>query len=76
MVHQQRYRKNPLEYRDRTGFSRRDGSIRHFWSGEMTEGDPGQDPRGAPELAPLWHMLDMRPEGRAPDWYPDLDYPK
>ncbi|SHE74979.1 Predicted dithiol-disulfide oxidoreductase, DUF899 family [Kaistia soli DSM 19436] len=57
-------------------FTRRDGTIRHFWSGEMTEGDPGQDPRGAPELAPLWHMLDMRPEGRAPDWYPDLDYPK
>ena len=56
-------------------FTRRDGTIRHFWSGEMTESDPGQDPRGAPELAPLWHMLDIRPEGRDPAWYPDLDYP-
>jgi predicted dithiol-disulfide oxidoreductase (DUF899 family) len=56
-------------------FTRRDGSIRHFWSGEMTEADPGQDPRGAPELAPLWHMLDTTPEGRDPSWYPELDYP-
>ena len=55
-------------------FTRRDGTIRHFWSGEMTEADPGQDPRGAPELAPLWHMLDLRPEGRDPSWYPELDY--
>jgi len=55
-------------------FTRRDGTIRHFWSGEMAEGDPGQDPRGAPELAPLWNVLDMTPEPRAPDWYPSLDY--
>jgi len=55
-------------------FTRRDGTIRHFWSGEMTEGDPGQDPRGAPELAPLWNVLDMTPEQRAPDWYPKLSY--
>ena len=28
---------------------RKDGDVvRHFWSGEMTESDPGQDPRGAP----------------------------
>src|SRR3954454_20519145 len=51
-------------------FTRRDGTIRHFWSGEMTEGDPGQDPRGAPELAPLWNVLDMTPEQRGADWYP------
>src|SRR6185312_17440156 len=55
-------------------FTRRDGVIRHFWAGETTEGDPGQDPRGAPELAPLWNFLDMTPEGRAADWYPKLDY--
>jgi predicted dithiol-disulfide oxidoreductase (DUF899 family) len=57
-------------------FTRRDGTIRHFWSGEMTgsTADPGQDPRGAPELAPLWNILDMTPEPRAPDWYPKLDY--
>ncbi len=57
-------------------FTRRDGTIRHFWSGEMTgsTADPGQDPRGAPEMAPLWNVLDITPEGRKPDWYPKLDY--
>jgi predicted dithiol-disulfide oxidoreductase (DUF899 family) len=57
-------------------FSLRDGSIRHFYSGEMsgTMADPGQDPRGAPELDPLWVMLDLTPEGRGTDWYPKLDY--
>lgn len=36
-------------------FTRRDGAIRHFWSGEMSgqTADPGQDPRGAPDPAPL-----------------------
>jgi len=55
-------------------FTRRDGTIRHFWTGEMTEGDPGQDPRGAPDLAPLWNFLDMTPRGRETDWYPSLTY--
>jgi predicted dithiol-disulfide oxidoreductase (DUF899 family) len=58
-------------------FTCRDGGIRHFWSGE-TSGemcDPGQDPRGAPELSPLWTIIDFTPEGRAPDWYPKLEYP-
>ncbi|CAN5485666.1 DUF899 domain-containing protein [soil metagenome] len=57
-------------------FTRRDGVIRHFWSGEMggESADPGQDPRGAPDLMPIWTILDTTPEGRAPDWYPKLDY--
>src|SRR5262245_27098254 len=57
-------------------FSRRDGSIRHFYSGEMSGAmaDPGQDPRGAPDLDPLWLMLDLTPEGRGTNWYPKLDY--
>ena len=57
-------------------FTRRDGGIRHFWSGEMDGNtvDPGQDPRGAPDLMPLWTILDSTPEGRAPDWYPKLNY--
>jgi len=55
-------------------FTRRDGATRHFWSGEMTRGDPGQDPRGAPDLPPLWNLLDMTPEGRGTDWYPSLSY--
>lgn len=57
-------------------FSRRDGAIRHFYSGEMSfeMADPGQDPRGAPDLDLLWQMLDWTPEGRGTDWYPKLDY--
>jgi predicted dithiol-disulfide oxidoreductase (DUF899 family) len=59
-------------------FTRRDGKIRHFWSGEMGSetADPGQDPRGAPDLMPLWTILDATPEGRGTDWYPKLDYGK
>jgi predicted dithiol-disulfide oxidoreductase (DUF899 family) len=50
--------------------------IRHFWSGEMgpVTADPGEDPRGAPDLNPLWTILDFTPEGRGADWYPKLDY--
>ena len=57
-------------------FTRRDGTIRHFWSGEMgaVTADPGQDPRGAPDLMPLWTILDWTPEGRGTKWYPKLDY--
>jgi predicted dithiol-disulfide oxidoreductase (DUF899 family) len=57
-------------------FTRRDGTIRHFWSGEMTNktADPGQDPRGAPDPASLWMVLDSTPEGRGADWYPKLEY--
>lgn len=58
-------------------FTRRDGVVRHFWSGEMggSTADPGQDPRGAPDLMPLWTILDCTPEGRGTDWYPKLHYP-
>jgi predicted dithiol-disulfide oxidoreductase (DUF899 family) len=57
-------------------FSRRDGTIRHFWSEEMSgsTADPGQDPRGAPDLSPMWTVLDSTPEGRGADWYPSLTY--
>jgi len=58
-------------------FTRRDGTIRHFWAGEISGAmaDPGQDPRGAPDLDPLWTILDTTPEGRGTDWYPKLTYP-
>ncbi len=57
-------------------FSRRDGVIRHFWSDEITGemADPGQDPRGAVEMDPLWLLLDTSPEGRGADWHPQLMY--
>ena len=60
-----------------TVFTRRDGTIRHFWSGEIggDMADPGQDPRGSPEMDPLWLLLDTTPGGRGSDWYPKLAYP-
>jgi predicted dithiol-disulfide oxidoreductase (DUF899 family) len=56
-------------------FTRKKGVIRHFWSAEMSGemADPGQDSRGAPDLDPLWAILDTTPAGRG-DWYPSLTY--
>jgi len=50
--------------------------VRHFWGGEMSmeTADPGQDPRGAPDPAPLWTLLDLTPGGRGTDWRPSLEY--
>jgi predicted dithiol-disulfide oxidoreductase (DUF899 family) len=57
---------------------KKDGEkVRLFWADEIGDGmeDPGQDPRGAPELAgPLWNLLDVTPGGRAENWYPKLKY--
>ena len=57
-------------------FTRHDGSIRHFWSSEggPETADPGQDPHDAPDMSPLWTILDTTPEGRGTDWYPKLQY--
>jgi predicted dithiol-disulfide oxidoreductase (DUF899 family) len=61
-----------------TVFTRREGAIRHFWSAEISfeMTDPGQDPRGAPDIDPLWTIFDLTPEGRGSDWYPKLEYPR
>ena len=56
---------------------KRDGEqVRLFWSSAMTRemADPGQDPRDAPDIASLWSVLDLTPEGRGTDWYPKLRY--
>lgn len=56
---------------------KRDGDkVRLFWSSEMfmEAADPGQDPRDAPDIASLWSVLDLTPEGRGTDWYPKLSY--
>jgi predicted dithiol-disulfide oxidoreductase (DUF899 family) len=57
-------------------FTRRDGSIRHFYSSEMlfTPPDPGQDMRDADSMWPLWTVLDFTPGGRGTDWMPKLSY--
>jgi predicted dithiol-disulfide oxidoreductase (DUF899 family) len=57
-------------------FTRNSEVIQHFYSGQMTGAmaDPGQDPRGGPDLDPLWLMLDLTRQGRGTDWYPKLEY--
>jgi predicted dithiol-disulfide oxidoreductase (DUF899 family) len=52
------------------------GKVRLHWMGEMTMAmaDPGEDPRGAVDLAPLWTVLDLTPAGREAKWYPRLSY--
>jgi predicted dithiol-disulfide oxidoreductase (DUF899 family) len=57
-------------------FKREGDTVRLFWASEMTAemADPGQDPRDAPDLAALWSVLDLTPEGRGTDWYPKLQY--
>ena len=59
-------------------FTRKDGTIRHFWSGEggTETADPGQDSHDAPDMSGLWVILDTTPEGRGTDWYPKLEYEK
>ncbi len=50
--------------------------VRLFWASEMNKemADPGQDPRDAPDIASLWSVLDLTPEGRGVDWCPKLRY--
>ena len=55
---------------------KKDGKVRLHWMGETTlpMADPGEDPRGAVDLAPLWNVLDLTPAGRDSKWYPRLSY--
>jgi predicted dithiol-disulfide oxidoreductase (DUF899 family) len=64
------------EYPALTVFKRDGDQVRLFWASEMTKdmADPGQDPRDSPDLAVLWSVLDLTPEGRGTDWYPKLQY--
>jgi predicted dithiol-disulfide oxidoreductase (DUF899 family) len=59
-----------------TVFARKDGALRHFYSAEGNKemADPGQDAHNAPDMNPLWIILDTTPEGRGTDWYPKLNY--
>jgi predicted dithiol-disulfide oxidoreductase (DUF899 family) len=55
---------------------RKDGNtVRVFYAAEMPPeaADPGQDPRTSPDIAPLWNLLDLTPDGRG-QWYPKLSY--
>ena len=56
-------------------FRREPDGIRHFWSSELlfAKSDPGQDPRAAGTLEPLWNLMDLTPEGR-PEWDEQVEY--
>ncbi len=59
--------------------SPKDGDkVRLFYAAEMPveAADPGQDPLTAPDIAQLWNILDVIPEGCGTDWYPKLSYEK
>jgi len=57
-------------------FARRDGKIHHFWGTDSLyeKFDDGGDSRHIDAIWPLWHLLDMTPQGRGSDWYPRLRY--
>ena len=57
-------------------FQKDGDAVRLFYSAEMPfeAADPGQDPRTAPDISPLWNVLDLTPEGRGTDWYPKVEY--
>ena len=57
-------------------FTRSDGIIRHTFCTELlfVAPEPGQHPRHADMIWPLWNLFDFTPEGRGTDWHPALQY--
>jgi predicted dithiol-disulfide oxidoreductase (DUF899 family) len=49
-----------------------DGTVRHFYSAHPKMG-PDIDERGIDLMCPIWHLLDLTPQGRG-TWYAGLDY--
>jgi len=54
-------------------FVRRPDGIHHFWGSELLYADVEGDTRHIDQLWPLWHVLDLTPEGRG-NFYPKLAY--
>jgi predicted dithiol-disulfide oxidoreductase (DUF899 family) len=57
-------------------FRRQGDVVHHFWGSELffEPADPGQDQRHGDMIDPLWNLLDLTPDGRGTDWYPDMSY--
>jgi predicted dithiol-disulfide oxidoreductase (DUF899 family) len=57
-------------------FVKRKGRVYHSWGSELMFVKPakGQDSRHVDLMGPLWHLLDLTPEGRGQDWYTKLSY--
>ena len=51
----------------------RDGIVRHFYTAHPKMA-PDIDERGLDLMSPIWHVLDLTPQGRGA-WYAGLDYP-
>ncbi|MDQ1392136.1 MAG: hypothetical protein QOF30_1113 [Acidimicrobiaceae bacterium] len=49
-----------------------DGTVRHLYSKGAQMADDRRE-RGIDLLSPVWHLLDLTPNGRG-DWYPALSY--
>jgi predicted dithiol-disulfide oxidoreductase (DUF899 family) len=49
-----------------------DGTIRHRYSAHPRMDDAIGE-RGVDLLSPVWHIMDLTPQGRG-EWYPDLSY--
>jgi len=49
-----------------------DGTLRHFYSAHPWLAADIKE-RGIDLLSPIWHMLDLTPQGRG-NWYAGLDY--
>jgi predicted dithiol-disulfide oxidoreductase (DUF899 family) len=49
-----------------------DGTVRHVYSKGAQMADDRRE-RGIDLLSPVWHLLDLTPDGRG-DWYPSLHY--
>jgi predicted dithiol-disulfide oxidoreductase (DUF899 family) len=55
-------------------FVRDAGQVRHFWGAEEAPCDEGQEPRNLDLFWPLWHLLDLTPQGRGAGQFPRLSY--
>jgi len=57
-------------------FVMRRGKVHHFWGSELLFSAPrdGLDSRHVDQFWPMWHLLDLTPEGRGADFYPALEY--
>ena len=53
-------------------FVKKDGGVRHFWGSELLVAGVEGQPRHVDTMWPLWAFLDVTPEGRGTDWYPEL----
>jgi predicted dithiol-disulfide oxidoreductase (DUF899 family) len=59
-------------------FQKTPEGVYHFYNAELfyASSEPGQHPRHADLIWPLWNLFDLTPEGRGTNWYPRYSYDK